>query len=210
MPEHLHLQHPRDMRARLGQGLAGYVRWLNARTGGAGSRLRRLPPPTWAAGKTKVRRDVRYIHLNPCRAGLCNDPLAWPWSTHRDRLGLVADSPLRSSADPIALHRYVSADPSCAVQGTDWLSPSPTPSIWELQAAVSEILRCPLSTTQTRHPARRLWILSARVLTALKEPEIAAVVGVSRSAVYRVPAQHTPQLTLLARIAGDPRFPGLR
>jgi transcriptional regulator with XRE-family HTH domain len=54
-----------------------------------------------------------------------------------------------------------------------------------------------------------LWIQSARVLTELSEREIAEVTGVSRSSVYRIPVQNTPQVALLARIAGDPRFPGL-
>jgi REP element-mobilizing transposase RayT len=31
---------------------------------------------------------VRYIHLNPARAGLVTDPAAYPWSSHRVYLGL--------------------------------------------------------------------------------------------------------------------------
>lgn len=31
---------------------------------------------------------VRYIHLNPVRAGLVTDPAAYPWSSHRVYLGL--------------------------------------------------------------------------------------------------------------------------
>ena len=31
---------------------------------------------------------VRYIHLNPVRAGLVSDPAAYPWSSHRVYLGL--------------------------------------------------------------------------------------------------------------------------
>jgi putative transposase len=30
---------------------------------------------------------VRYIHLNPVRAGLVSDPLDYPWSGHRAYLG---------------------------------------------------------------------------------------------------------------------------
>lgn len=32
---------------------------------------------------------VRYIHLNPVRGGLAVDPAAYPWSSHRDYLGLA-------------------------------------------------------------------------------------------------------------------------
>lgn len=31
---------------------------------------------------------LRYIHLNPVRAGLCVDPVDYPWSSHREYLGL--------------------------------------------------------------------------------------------------------------------------
>ena len=30
---------------------------------------------------------IRYIHLNPVRAGLVKDPVAYPWSSHRAYLG---------------------------------------------------------------------------------------------------------------------------
>jgi len=67
--------------------------------------------------------------LNPCRDGLVRDPLAWPWSTHRDAVGAVAEpwvtaaTLARELARPRNgfegwLHRYVSADPSVAVTGT--------------------------------------------------------------------------------------------
>lgn len=32
---------------------------------------------------------VRYIHLNPVRAGLVGDPADYPWSSHRDYLGAM-------------------------------------------------------------------------------------------------------------------------
>ena len=35
-------------------------------------------------------RLVRYIHLNPLRAGLVTDPAEYPWSGHRAYLGLAA------------------------------------------------------------------------------------------------------------------------
>ena len=31
---------------------------------------------------------ARYIVLNPVRAGLCESPEEWPWSSHRTILGL--------------------------------------------------------------------------------------------------------------------------
>jgi REP element-mobilizing transposase RayT len=43
-------------------------------------------------GSVLVRTDVqfahllRYVALNPVAAGLCADPMAWPWSSHRSML----------------------------------------------------------------------------------------------------------------------------
>ena len=31
---------------------------------------------------------LKYLHFNPVRAGLCVDPVDYPWSSHRDYLGL--------------------------------------------------------------------------------------------------------------------------
>ena len=83
MPNHLHLLHSLDVRIALAQILAGYTRSTGR------PRMERLPPATWVADPQKRRRQVRYVHLNPCRARLCLDPLSWPFSTHRDATGLV-------------------------------------------------------------------------------------------------------------------------
>jgi putative transposase len=46
-----------------------------------------------------VRRDehllevCRYIALNPVRAGLCDDPASWPWSSFRATAGLERHPP---------------------------------------------------------------------------------------------------------------------
>jgi hypothetical protein len=80
-------------------------------------------------GVEALRRNVRYVALNPCRASLVRCPLAWPWSTHRDVMGTCVDPWV--TADRLAMafgrssagfaewyHRYVSADPSTVVDGT--------------------------------------------------------------------------------------------
>jgi len=47
-----------------------------------------------------VQRDqhlletARYIALNPVRAGLCESPVEWPWSSHRAVLGMEAPGPV--------------------------------------------------------------------------------------------------------------------
>lgn len=41
---------------------------------------------------------LRYIHLNPVRAGLVHDPADWPWSGHRGLIGLSNDALLDKDA----------------------------------------------------------------------------------------------------------------
>jgi hypothetical protein len=47
-----------------------------------------LPRPE-IVGIDKAARVARYIDLNPCRAGLVDHPLSWPWTTLRDLVGAV-------------------------------------------------------------------------------------------------------------------------
>ena len=64
-----------------------YTRWINRRE----KRMGRLFQGRYKA--LLVDRDayllelVRYIHLNPVRAGLVGEPLDYPWSGHRAYLG---------------------------------------------------------------------------------------------------------------------------
>jgi len=55
---------------------------------------------------------MRYVELNPVRAGLCNKPQDWPWSSARGNLGLTPD-PLvdrRHTKDIITdWHKYLGA-----------------------------------------------------------------------------------------------------
>jgi REP element-mobilizing transposase RayT len=45
-------------------------------------------PPLLVDAQVYLLRLVRYVHLNPLRAGLVDDPAAYPWSGHRVYLGL--------------------------------------------------------------------------------------------------------------------------
>jgi hypothetical protein len=208
MPNHIHLQHPRKQPG-LNQALAGYARWLNCQRGHTGSLLAPLPPPTWAEGELKVRRDARYIHLNPCRASLVNDPLAWPWSTYRDRVGLSLEPVVKVSWNPQRLHRYVSADPSTQVQGTPLPMASGAVDRWALQAAVSEVTRTPLGAMKQRGRARRLWMQCTVALSDAPIAHLAQSLGVARSTLHRLPSAPPAHLELVLRVAGDPRFPGI-
>ncbi|HMR11126.1 MAG TPA: hypothetical protein PKA88_35345 [Polyangiaceae bacterium] len=135
MPDHLHVVTPvrcaKAVVRRLGSVLSGYSRHL-----GGGQSWQRVAPPKVLSDDKHLLRNIRYVHLNPCRDGLCRDPLQWPFSTHRGAVGAELDpwvSPERlgawfgRSADQVPdwIHGYVSADPTVAVAGT----PLPHPAL---------------------------------------------------------------------------------
>lgn len=80
-----------------------------------------------------LKRLIRYVHLNPCRAKIVSDPFLWEWSTHRDVTGCVTEpwsdlSTLMECFDVSSrtrlgetMHRYISGDPSVAVAGTSMI-----------------------------------------------------------------------------------------
>src|SRR5208283_2925907 len=76
-----------------------------------------------------LKRQIRYVHLNPCRSRLVRDPMEWEWSTHRDVLGAVGEAWVdlpqlhriwgaRDDEFRRIFHAYVSGDPSALVEGT--------------------------------------------------------------------------------------------
>lgn len=90
MPDHLHLLlHAASAdaaRRALGYQLGAFAREL-----GAGPQWQPVPPPLPVLGDDKLERQMRYILLNPKRAGLVDDGMSWLWSTHRDVIGARAE-----------------------------------------------------------------------------------------------------------------------
>ena len=214
MPDHLHLLTRGDANQPLGDGLRAYASWRNAARAEAGPVFERRPPPTVASGRVKEARDLRYIHLNPCRAQLVQDPLAWPFSTHRDAVGLAAVPARAAVADPHDLHHYVSADPHVSVDGT--LLPLGRQAIERpedldlLVAAVSALARVPRAGLIRRSPARTLLVRSAVCLSTLPLPVLARHLDVSLGTLKRARRRGPgPQVRQVERVLGDPRFPAL-
>lgn len=79
MPDHLHvvLRHGHPSRCLL-QVESACTRARNAARGGRGPLWAPAPPPQPLPDELHLRRTVRYVHLDPCRARLVSDPLAWP------------------------------------------------------------------------------------------------------------------------------------
>ncbi len=209
MPDHVHLLHKADVSRALGLALRSHARWRNRRHGLRGPLWRRVGAPEPVKPGLKLQRSVRYIHLNPCRARLVDDPLAWPWSTHRDRVGLVVPATRRPDPDPVAFHAYVSADPSVAVQGTLLPQGIDRPRPDQVFAAVSALTRSPWSRMSRRGSARDLWLQSLRAFTELTQAGVAREAGVGLRTVERVGSRNTPELRIVGRVLGDPRFAAL-
>lgn len=204
MPDHVHVLHEQDVKAVLGRVLAAHAQWLNAREGATGPLLRPSPDPRPIVGETKVRRQVRYVHLNPCRAHLVADPLSWPLSTHLDRLGLAVDPVVQRHPDPRRFHAYVSADPTVDVSGSDLpVAPSHLVDLPSALRAVSLCTRTPADAVLGRRgAARTLFLGCAQTLTPSSRSDIARFARLDRSTVSRVAPLHHPAI---ASLAADPR-----
>jgi hypothetical protein len=133
-----------------------------------------IPPPALIPDKHHLKRQVRYVALNPCRKKLCRDPLEWYWSSYRELFGasasrLVTQSKLANTFEETRVnfldrfHAYVSGDPSVAIEGT----PPPileNPQIYacksidEILAASAAALRVHPSTVRKKGPLRALFI----------------------------------------------------
>jgi hypothetical protein len=128
MPTHVHLlgDEPDADEGRL--RLARVLAHLTARMGRK-HLFQPVPPPAPVLDRKHLARQMRYVHLNPCRDGLVSDPMCWPWSTHRALVGAEIDpwldikrlaSALRRPERGFAewAHQYISGDPSVNVCGS--------------------------------------------------------------------------------------------
>ncbi len=179
MREHLHVDTPAESREEARRGLIRVVGGLQrSNNPGSQNRWARVPLPDVVPNRKHHRRVVRYLALNPSRDGLVDDPLCWPWSTHRDVVGAIADpwvdasrlaNELRQSPQGFAQrqHAYVSGDPTVAVNGTAFpVSAEPTDlAIHPLSAlieATASATRADPEAIRQRGPVRALFLQLAR------------------------------------------------
>jgi REP element-mobilizing transposase RayT len=67
-----------------------YTRWINRERGQVGHLFQGRYKAVLVDADAYLLELVRYIHLNPVRAGLVADPVGYPWSGHRAYLGMEA------------------------------------------------------------------------------------------------------------------------
>lgn len=209
MPDHVHVLAQIDPETALrtfARVLSAFRQRMQARPHGmAAFDWESLPQPEKVQrDKRHIARTVRYIHLNPTRDSLCDDPLEWEWSTHRDWLGAVVrpsvdrarwaramGKRLPSCAD--WLHEYVASDPSVSrarpmADPTPWLrAREKDASLDVIAAVVLRALRSRCSATHAFGAAeRRLFLLSASRWTRYRAAELARYVGCHPTAARKM------------------------
>ncbi len=220
MPDHLHLLLPHDEGLRrLGAMMSGYARFRNAARRTEGMRVWDDAPEPEPVEVDKEQRNIRYVHLNPCRKRIVSDPLAWPLSTHRDFVGLSANPGSLKVANPGRFHAYVSGDPSVDPAGT--ALPEIQFQRFDLLAvrdAVSAVTRTVVGPSM-RGAVRSLTIrtavghrllepggLGASGLAAALEMSAAQVRQVAAGTPSRNARIRDPALAAAVRVVGDVRF----
>ena len=205
MPDHVHVLHDRDVAVPLAGVMRAYARWRNHRRGERGPVWRHGGRPAEVRGRLKRWRNEKYVHLNPCRAGLVRDPLAWPLSTYRDAVGLALRPARARAPDVHEYHRKTCAD--------DHVDAGELPLGWganrspeEVLCAVSGLARLPERRLQVRGPARTLCARVLRSLTEATPAEIGLVTGLSQRQLRRISAGRDDPVRLVERVAGDLRF----
>ena len=215
MPDHVHLlveAADRDeARRTLSRCLAGL-----ARRTGRGRAWQRVPDPVPIRDARHLARQVRYVHLNPCRAGLVDDPLCWPWSTHRGAVGAELDpwvSPARLSAllrhreagFARWLHDYVSGDPSVHPTGTPFPEPAAPASVPVVSLA--DIAAAARAAMPRRAPLRNQIFVQLALHQGWRDAQlIAKAGGLGVEQVRRLKKRGTPLLHIGALCLGDARL----
>lgn len=211
-PDHVHLLLASPAHVRLVQeALRAYALWRNRHRGESGPVFDHRPEFVVVRNAGHRRRTMRYLALNPCREGLTTDPLAWPFSTYRDMLGLALDPARPRVPDPASLHAFVSADPTVRVTGTELPPPAtavPVPApLNDVLRAVAGLFRVPRVDLARRLRHRAVAVAAARQFSLAGRNEIAETLGISARTVSRLRTASTPaELALVRRAIGDPRI----
>jgi hypothetical protein len=218
MFDHVHLLLPAgDQAWRVSQAESAYARWRNHHRQTSGAVFGPAPPVEQIPPK-QYARMIRYVLLNPCRAGYARDPLAWPWSTHRDRIGLAFPRLGPLEANPERFHGYVSRDDSVDPAGTPLPVLRSAPAQWaDAAAAARAVLRAPVQELKRRGETRTLAVRTAWIHEFRDVEAITRETGLSRSRVYELvdglPVRggriDDPALAAAVLVLGDRRFLGL-
>jgi REP element-mobilizing transposase RayT len=222
MPNHLHMivptARPDEVRRQLAIELRSFTRQCMP-----GERLwEEVPDPREISNRDQLRREIRYVHLNPCRARIARDPLEWEWSTHRDALELVGNPWVRSAELAVdwrvrtrefsdVFHRYVSSDPSVRVEGTASPSQAFPTGLVRLESLIGAAT---VATRAEGHDSALVRKVSTHLAERLGKPhreELASRLGISRSHAFGLAARgltadESKAVVAAHRLLGDARL----
>jgi hypothetical protein len=222
MPDHPHLVMPSDdpeaERVRLARLLGQFGRRFGVR-----GRIADTPAPSPIREREVLARQVRYVALNPCRAGLVACPLAWQWSTHRDVIGACIDPWVTATRLAAALerpvhgfasrhHAYVSGDPHARVAGTPMpIAAAPDAlakvGLRDIAEAATAATRTPIRSIRAAGQPRTLFVALAYEQGWGHPPRLAEICGCSRWTIHRLRTEVDPQHLAAARLClGDARL----
>ena len=104
---------------------ADHATYLNVRHGGSGHAFQGRYGAEHVLTDEHLLATVRYLALNPVKAGLCADPADWRWSSHRALLGLEAPTVLDR---PATLERFAAFGGDGGARYADFVGGAPAPS----------------------------------------------------------------------------------
>jgi putative transposase len=90
----------------------GFANWSNKRHGREDHLFGKRFTGTKIKSERHLAEAIRYVVLNPVRAGICDDPGAWSWSSYKVSAGIEKAPPLLALGDLLGLF---SVDPGFAV-----------------------------------------------------------------------------------------------
>jgi hypothetical protein len=206
MPNHVHLILDRKTEARDRLRLSCFKGAMSKRL--RNRRLwQRTSEPSLVPDRHHLRRQIRYVALNPCRKRLCADPTEWIWSTYRDLIGASAHPWVdraavvrtlgeRESGFAVRFHEYVSGDPSVAVGGTRLPTLSTkqmNPSLEDILESSAAALRVPTSEVTQRGELRTLFLHMALLHGWSRPALLSTMCGITTRAIQNVSKQHPPR-----------------
>jgi hypothetical protein len=218
MLDHLHLL-TRGRERVLRRRLARIVAHVTQKFGAPGFRPVLATP---VRGPEMVLRTAVYDVLNPPRARLVGDPLEWPWSTHRDVVGAIAQPWVDATTLAAAVgrepdgfgawfHRYASHDRSVALAGTP--PPRPAARTRAPMSSLADICRAAASATRGRPvdilhsgPTRHMFVALAKAQSWPGQAQLADVCRCSPTTIWRLARTPPPGLDAGLLCLGDRRL----
>jgi len=91
----------------------GFARWWNKRQGREDHLFGKRFASTKMTSDEHLLTAIRYVLLNPVRAGICADPARWRWSSYKASAGFAKAPPLLALGELLGLF---GDDPAAAVR----------------------------------------------------------------------------------------------